>query len=105
MSPRYNWFRTDVEHDCNRGGNISIASVQGKSMMRHWWRSYIYEAKNRLEKRPWGATVTSGDFFDKALEEGSRCRVCREDLNYDFRQFTNLLAREIDDAVSKARYR
>jgi BTB/POZ domain len=105
MSPRYNWFRTDVEHDCNRGGNIFIANVHGKSMMRFWWREYTYEAGRRLAKRPWGVTVTSGDFFDVALKEGSRCRVCKKDLDQDFRQFTGLFASKIDDAVSQARYR
>ena len=103
MSPEYNWFRVNEEHDCNRGGNIFIANVQGKSMMRYWWREYIYEAKSQLAKRPWGATVTSGDFFDRALEDGSRCRVCRKDLEHDFRQFTDIFARQIDDAVSQVR--
>ena len=103
MSPEYNWFRVNEEHDCNRGGNIFIANVQGKSMMRYWWREYIYEAKSQLAKRPWGGTVTSGDFFDKALEDGSRCRVCRKDLEHDFRQFTDIFAKQIDDAVSQAR--
>jgi hypothetical protein len=105
LSPRYNWFGTDVKHDCNRGGNIFIASVQGKSMMRYWWREYTNEAERRLAKRPWGATVASGDFFDEALKEGSRCRVCKKDLDHDFRQFTGLFASKIDDAVSQARYR
>jgi hypothetical protein len=104
MSPRYQWFRTDVEHDCNRGGNIFIASVQGKSMMRSWWREYTGEAGRRLAKRPWGVTVTSGDFFDKALREGSRCRVCKENLDHDFREFTSLFASVIDDEVSQASY-
>ncbi len=91
MSSTYNWFRDDVEHGCScqRGGNIYIANVSGKSMTRHWWRSYIYEAESRLAKRPWGATVTRGDFFDMALKAGAQCRVCREDLDRDFRQFTD----------------
>ena len=103
MSQRYNWFRTDVEHDCNRGGNIFIGNIQGKSTMRYWWREYMNEAELLLAKRPWGATVTSGDFFDQALRDGSRCRVCRENLDHDFRQFTNIFASKIDDAVSEAR--
>ena len=102
MSPSYNWFKTDVEHDCNRGGNIFIANVSGKSMMRYWWREYMYEAKRRLAKRPWGATVTSGDFFDQALVSGSRCKVCKENLDHDFRQFTDIFAMKINDAVSQA---
>ena len=103
MSPEYNWFKDD-EHECNRGGNIFIANVQGKSMMRFWWREYIYEAARRLTKRPWGTTVTSGDFFDQALEDGSKCRVCKKNLDYDFRKFTQIFARKIEDAVSQARY-
>jgi len=107
MSPSYNWFKPGEEHDsnCNFGGNLFIASVQGKSRSRIWWRSYIYEAKSRLETRPWGSTVTSGDFFDQALKEGSQCRCCRENLDRDFRQFTNIFADKIDEAVSQARYR
>ena len=103
MSPEYNWFRDNEEHNCNKGGNIYIANVQGKSMTRFWWREYMYEARRRLEKRPWGATVTSGDFFDSALRDGSHCRVCKKDLDHDFRQFTDVFASQIDDAVSQAR--
>jgi len=58
-----------------------------------------------IGKAALGETVTWGDFFDKALKAGSRCRVCREGLDYDFRQFADLFAREIDDAVSQARCR
>jgi len=101
MSPEYNWFNTNEEHDCNRGGNIFIASVQGKSMMRFWWREYIYEAGRRLRERPWGTTVTSGDFFDKALADGSKCRVCKKNLDRDFRQFADAFASEIEKAVSQ----
>jgi hypothetical protein len=104
MSPEYNWFNTNEEHDCNRGGNIFIANVQGKSMMRFWWREYIYEASRGLRERPWGTTVTSGDFFEKALVEGSKCRVCKKDLDRDFRQFADVFASKINDAVSQARY-
>jgi len=111
MSPEYNWFTTDIdidiEHDrnCSKGGSIYIANVSGKSRTRYWWREYMYEAARRLAKRPWGATVTSEDFFDQALGRGSRCRVCKEGLDCDFRQFTELFAREIDKAVSEARCR
>ena len=108
MSPEYNWFNDydgfhDKEHDltCNKGGNIYIANVHGK---RSWWRDYIYEAQRRLAKRPWGTTVTSGDFFDQALVNGSKCRGCKKNLDHDFRQFTNIFAGKIDDAVSQARY-
>ena len=102
---RYNWFRTDLEHDstCDESGYISMANV--RLWTRLWWMFYMYEADIWLAKRPWGETVTSGDFFDRALKAGSRCRVCREGLDDDFRQFTNLFAREIDDAVSRVRYR
>ncbi len=107
MSPTYNWFRPDMEHDnnCKLGGKIFIASVEGKLRTRDWWMSYISKAKSRLEMRPWGSTVTSGDFFDQALKEGSQCSCCEENLDRDFRQFTNIFAREIDNAVSQARYR
>ncbi|KAF8230831.1 hypothetical protein L208DRAFT_1049134, partial [Tricholoma matsutake] len=99
MSPRYNWFREDVEHNCNKSGSLFIASVQGKSMMRHWWNQYICKSRVRLNKRPWVETFASGDFFDKALKDGSLCTVCQKDLDRDFRQFTNLFASTIDDAV------
>lgn len=51
-----------------------------------------------------GATVTGGDFFDLALERGS---LCRDILDRDFKQFTDLFAikREIDSAVSNVRCR
>jgi len=102
---RFNWFRTDVEHDrnCDTGGHIYIGNVQLRT--RYWWKCYMYEADILLAKRPWGETVTSGDFFGRALKAGSRCGVCREGLAHDFRQFTDLFAREIDDAVSQARHR
>ena len=103
MSPEYNWFNTDVEHECNRGGNIFIASVQGKSMMRYWWREYMYEAKRRLAMRPWGTTVTRGDFYDQALQDGSKCRECKKNLDHDFKQFTDVFASKINEAVSQAR--
>jgi hypothetical protein len=108
MDPTYNWFRSDVAHTtgrtCNMAGGIFIASVTGKMMTRYWWRSYIDAAVYRLEKRPWGSTVTSGDFFDTALKEASCCDVCGHDLDYDFRYFTEIFAAEIDSAVSQARY-
>ena len=66
---------------------------------------YIYEARNQLENKPWGATVTSGGFFNAALEAGLRCKACRKDLDSEFRQFARLLAANIDEAVSKARLR
>jgi hypothetical protein len=104
FSEEYNWFRSDVEHGngCNRGGNMFIGDVSGKIMMRYWWREYLYEARRRLEERPWGSMVTSGDFFDKAFKEGSQCYVCRQD---DFKKFSDLFACEINKAVSQARYR
>ena len=104
MSPKYDWFNEDLEHDCNKGGNIFIANVQGRSMMRFWWRDYIYEARRQLEKRPWGTTVTGGDFFDQTLKDGSKCRLCKRNLEHDFRNFTGIFARKIEDAVSQARY-
>jgi len=41
---RYNWFRSDVEHDrnCTEGGYIFMANV--RLWTRYWWNSYMHEA-------------------------------------------------------------
>ncbi|KAM6490070.1 hypothetical protein JOM56_014482 [Amanita muscaria] len=100
---RSNWFKDDGgehEHCCNRGGNIYIGNTHGKWMMRHWWREYMYAARDELQKQPCGSAVLSGEIFQRALKEGSRCRKCSPDLGSQLRVFAALFAGEIDKAVS-----
>jgi len=47
--------------------------------------------------------VMSGDFFNKALATDTRCRVCKKNLDCDFREFADLFVKEVDRAVSQAR--
>jgi len=107
MDSTYHWFQP-VGHslDCYRAGitNIFMGYIHERTT-RDWWWLYMSKAKSRLAKRPWGSTVTSGDFFDKALQEASRCDVCGKDLKRDFGRFTEQFARQIDSAVSYARFR
>jgi len=106
MSPRYKWVGYhEGDRGCDRGGTIFIGNISGKIMMRRWWWLYMQEARRRLEKQPWGTTVKTGDFFDQALKAGARCKVCAEGLDHDFREFVDIFAREVDSAVSRARYR
>jgi len=99
---RSNWFKDGGgEHDCNRGGNIYIGNTQGKWVMRYWWREYMYAARDELQKRPCGSAVQSGEIFERALKDGSRCRKCSSaDLGRQLREFAALFAGEIDNAVS-----
>lgn len=105
MDSTYHWFRSDAAHDlnCYRYSNIFMGYIHERPI-RHWLWLYITEAKSRLAKRPWGSTVTSGDFFDMALQKASQCDVCRTNLKSDFGHFTERFARQIDSAVSDARF-
>jgi hypothetical protein len=102
---RSNWFKDERgEHgrgNCNEGGNIFIASTQGKWMMRYWWRDYIYAAGNELKRRPYGLVVQHGKIFDQALKAGSQCEKCRLSIDEKLREFAALFAGEIDQAVSR----
>lgn len=61
----------------------------------------MYAASDELKKRPCGSAVQSGEIFERALKEGSRCRRCSSpDLGGQLKEFAALFAGEIDKAVS-----
>ena len=101
ISQTYNWFTEHSGHDCYWG--FIFIGYTHRRTIAFWWWSYMCDAKRRLRVRPFGTTVMSGDFFGKALAAGARCRVCKKNLDRDFREFADLFAREVDRAVSKAR--
>jgi hypothetical protein len=98
------WFKDDWgEHgrrNCNEGGWCYIGKTQGKWMKRYWWREYLYAAEEELKKRPYGLVVQGGEFFERALNDASKCSKCKEDVDNQFRRFAALFASEIDKAVS-----
>ena len=70
-------------------------------MTRTWWRQYICATRPELQKQPCGSVVQSGEIFERALKEGSRCRRCSSpDLGGQLKEFAALFAGEIDKAVS-----
>lgn len=102
----YDWFTEHSGQDCcycHWGWPVVFIGYIHRRPITSWWWSYMYDAKSRLRVRPFGSTVMSGDFFDKALAAGARCRVCKKNLDRDFREFVDLFAREVDRAVSQAR--
>lgn len=70
---------------------------------QEWWSQYIAGIQRELALRPVGHVVTAQKNVEPFVEMALKCSTCGPRAWADMTKFTQLLANEIDEAVSKVR--
>ncbi|KAI0779445.1 hypothetical protein C8Q74DRAFT_691292 [Fomes fomentarius] len=70
---------------------------------QEWWSKYIVGVQNELALRPVGHVVTAQKNVEPFVNMALKCWTCAPRAWADMTKFTQLLAKEIDEAVSKVR--